>query len=187
MTAAGGPGRAPLLRAAASLGALPAVNNLNHVEVMMMMLRNVWADPWQEFTSLRTELDNMLSSFTRGPGNGTHQQLLRPSMNMEEHDDAIVMEVDLPGVSPSDLEVEVDGRTLAIRGKRNRGQAVFAYERILVLPENLDTETLEAKLDRGVLMIKIAKSAQARKRRIEIGGGEAQNTIEAGDTVEVAA
>lgn len=151
------------------------------------MLRNIWDDPWQDFAALRGELDQVLSRLgTRGNGTAS----VRPAATFEERDDAIVMEFDLPGVKPEDLEVEVDGRMLTIRGRRRRGQRELIYERALSLPDTLDTETLNADLNQGVLAVSVPKSVKARKRRVEIGTGPGEKAIDVGETadrVEIAA
>lgn len=147
-----------------------------------MTFRSIWDDPWQEFTALRSQLDNFFGSpSTRGNGNGG---VVRPPVALEERDDGIEMQFDLPGVSPDNLEVELDGQVLSVSGKRWRGKRELTYERVLALPENLDTETLDASLDKGVLTVSIAKIAQARKRRIHIGSGAEQQAIDAGSTPE---
>jgi HSP20 family protein len=145
------------------------------------MLRTLWDDPWQDFAMLRTDLDDMISRLgMRTDGSSA----IRPTATLEERDDAIVMEFDLPGVSADRLEVEVDAQALSVRGHRRRGRRDLTYERQLVLPDNLDTETLNADLRDGVLTVSIAKSAKARKRRVEISGGEDQKTIDAGEARE---
>lgn len=145
------------------------------------MLRTMWDDPWQDFATLRTDLDNMISRLgMRTDGSAA----IRPTATLEERDDAIVMEFDLPGVSAGELEVEVDGQTLSVRGHRRRGRRELTYERALVLPESLDTETLNAEIHDGVLTVSIAKSAKARKRRVEISGGDDQKTIDVGEARE---
>lgn len=146
------------------------------------MLRTIWDDPWQEFDSLRNELNAAFSRMgMRGNGAGVY----RPPATVTEQDDSIVMELDLPGVNAQDLEVEVDGRMLTIRGQRHRARGTLSYERVMTLPESLDTDTLHAELRDGVLNVTIAKNERARRRRIEVGGGDRQ-TIEDGSRSEPA-
>jgi HSP20 family protein len=95
--------------------------------------------------------------------------------------DEFIVEIDVPGMDPSALDVTVERNMLSISGERparhtdaelvlcERPHARFSRQ--LYLGENLDTEGVKASYDNGVLTITIPVSQQARARRIEIGGG----------------
>jgi HSP20 family protein len=95
--------------------------------------------------------------------------------------DEFIVEVDVPGMDPSALDVTVERNMLSISGERparhgdrevilcERPHARFSRQ--LYLGENLDTEGVQASYDNGVLTITIPVSRQARARKIDIGGG----------------
>ena len=101
-----------------------------------------------------------------------------PLADIEETDDAYVVEIELPGVAKDDVSVELSGRRLVVSGerkerervgilrKRTRSVGRFYYE--VFLPAAVDGEHVEASLDDGVLTVQVAKPATARRRRIPI-------------------
>lgn len=95
--------------------------------------------------------------------------------------DDFIVEVDVPGIDPSKLDVTVERNMLSISGDRPAGhgdaEVVLCerpharFSRQLYLGENLDTEGVKAGYDNGVLTITIPVSQKARPRKIDIAGG----------------
>jgi len=104
-----------------------------------------------------------------------------PAFEAKETADAFVLKADLPGVADSDLDVAVHNNVLTISGRREAeqrkdGESYSLYERSFgsftrsfQLPELADGERIEAKLDRGVLVLTIGKKAEAKPRKIAVG------------------
>jgi HSP20 family protein len=100
-----------------------------------------------------------------------------------ETPDAYVVDIDLPGVSRDDINVEFDGHELLITGelkekertgilrRRTRRIGRFEYRAMLPRDANVDENAVEATLDEGVLTVRIPKNEAAKPRRIEVSGG----------------
>lgn len=93
--------------------------------------------------------------------------------------DEFVVELDLPGIDPSKLDIDVERNVLTIRAERlsrmpDAANAVAAerpwgvFSRQLVLGESLDTEKVEADYTDGVLRLKIPIAEQAKPRKINV-------------------
>ena len=110
-----------------------------------------------------------------------------PALDVYETESAYVVELDLPGVHPENVDLSFEQGTLTIRGQRGptvktpeKGELrVFSAERVsgsfirsVRLPEYVDSEKIEATYDHGVLVVTIPKAAAARARKITIRGGE---------------
>jgi len=88
--------------------------------------------------------------------------------------DDFIIEVDVPGMDPSSLDVTVERNMLSIAGERPARHDADAllcerpharFTRQLYLAENLDTEQVDANYENGVLTITIPLSAKARGRQ----------------------
>jgi HSP20 family protein len=110
----------------------------------------------------------------------TTEPILRPAMDVIENDNNLTVRVDLPGVKPDDVHVEVNNNTLTISGEiaatkeendqryHYRERRYGKFQRSLNLPGTLDTSKVEASFDSGVLHVVIPKLAQAKPKQITI-------------------
>ena len=103
-----------------------------------------------------------------------------PPVNLREDDDFVYAEAELPGLRLSDVEITVAGdNQLTIKGKREQAapekvewhrqeRGFGSFERVLSLPVSVDAAKVEARLENGVLSIKMAKSPAAKPRKIPV-------------------
>jgi len=142
-------------------------------------------DPFGEMTSLRQVMDHLFAeSFVAGGADGMTSGIV--PVDMVERDDALVITASIPGVKPEDVDVSVHRNTLTIRGelhgdagrdgsryhRRERWQGSFSRQ--IALPVEVNADACDATFQDGVLTITLAKSEQARAKRIEIRGREPQ-------------
>ncbi len=102
-----------------------------------------------------------------------------PDVDVEEHEDKYALTLDVPGVQKEDLKVEVEDRILRISGERKKtenpdakhttwGRTYGVFTRAFSLPDDVDTESLEALHRDGVLRIEVKKTKESRSRTISI-------------------
>jgi HSP20 family protein len=101
-----------------------------------------------------------------------------PAVDIEEQDDAYVIEAELPGVKRQDVNIELIGNELLVTGEikererkgaiRRRIRRVGRFEYSVRLPEQVDSDSVDAKLDEGVLTVRVPKAQQAKRRKIEV-------------------
>ena len=103
-----------------------------------------------------------------------------PPVNLWEDDDFVYAEAELPGLKLPDLEITVSaGDQLTLKGKRektgpekvewHRQERGFgSFERTIKLPVRVDAAKVEARLENGVLTIKMAKSPAAKPKKIPV-------------------
>lgn len=120
--------------------------------------------------------------FAEAPGL-TPQGALAIPVDIEETEDAYVVDVDLPNVNPDGVTIEMRGEELRISGqfeqrersgvmrRQSRQQGEFEY--VVDLPSDLDPNRVDATYDRGVLRISVSKAQDAQPRRIEIHEAQA--------------
>lgn len=138
------------------------------------MLLSRWAQPfWNEIQGLHQEVH-------RAFRNGFEGEAVFPPVNLWEDDDAFFVEAELPGLDLNDIEVFVTGSNeLTIKGERkstageksvpHRQERAFGqFVRTLTLPTNVDDSQVEARLEHGVLKLRLPKHANAKPRKIEV-------------------
>ena len=103
-----------------------------------------------------------------------------PSLDVSETAEAYEVSVDLPGVKPEDVKLEVHDGQLSVSGKRENvlekkdknfhrvERSSGSFYRSIALPNEIDNEKVEAAYDKGVLHIKLPKSAKSQPKKIEI-------------------
>lgn len=110
---------------------------------------------------------------------GSREDAATP-MDLYETDDALVVELVVPGVHADDLDISIEGRQLSIRGtlpaapegeqRRYWLQSIprGPFARTVRLPVNVDVEHVAAEVHDGVLTLRLAKVAEAKVRKIEV-------------------
>ena len=100
-------------------------------------------------------------------------------------DDTFVVELDLPGVDPGSIDLDVERNVLTVKAERpgaSSGVELIAAERPrgvfsrqLFLGDTLDTDRIEADYDRGVLRLRVPVAEKAKPRKIEVtSSGDSQ-------------
>jgi HSP20 family protein len=144
------------------------------------MTRWQFSDPWKQLDTLQREMNRL---FDHWGGNGTRAATTGgdfPAVNVWEETDTVTVEAELPGVTQDNLEIYVTrGNQLTIKGERRpsvaekgiwhrqeRGHGTFV--RVLTLPFAVNRDEVEARLENGVLAVKLAKHEAARPRKITV-------------------
>jgi HSP20 family protein len=109
-----------------------------------------------------------------------------PAVDIQEAENAYVLDMELPGYDEKNIEIHVDGSNLSISSKQeeteekkgkneeNPGTYILrerkgaSFKRSFKLPENADPEGVSAVFKNGVLSLEIKKRAEAQKRTIQI-------------------
>jgi len=132
-------------------------------------------DPFREF---EREFDRLSRAATRN----SHMPL-----DAWRQGDRFFVNVDLPGVDPSSIELTVEKNVLTINAvrtwERQEGDQILLAERPhghfsrqLFLGEGLDADRIEASYEHGVLTITVPVAEQAKPRKVEIAVGSKQPT-----------
>jgi HSP20 family protein len=135
------------------------------------------AQPLSELERLRRLLDQTFGGFGL-PALATESVGWAPPVDIEEQDDAYVIEAEVPGVSKDDVNIELVSNELMITGEikereregilRKRTRRIGRFEYRVRLPEQVDPDKVEAKLADGVLSVRVPKHEQAERRRIQV-------------------
>lgn len=137
---------------------------------------------------LFSDIEQLLQPFnelSRG-GIGVYHPL-----DLYETDDAVILEMAVPGVAPGDLDLSIEGRQVTIRGRAAegeeggrrywlRGMPRGEFSRTVTVPSGIDANAIEAHLEQGVLTVRMPKAPEAMARKIAVKAGrEDVKTIDA--------
>ena len=143
-------------------------------------------DPFREVVSLQNRLNSLFQDYGRGQDeDALVAAAFAPPVDIYEDEKKLVLKLEVPGVKQDDIDVQVEGRTLTVRGERKfsseEKQENFhrvekrygTFSRSFTLPNSVDTENVKATYDAGVLQIELLKKTEAQPRQIKIGVGSA--------------
>lgn len=149
---------------------------------------------FNEMDDFRRSFEQLFDSFARPvqkSGTPASDWYFTPPVETGWTDDHLNLRFIVPAVSEKDLEITVQGNQLMIRGERRAPKdfgkegAVYRalpygkFERVIDLPNGLNTDQLEANLHDGVLDVRIAVAETMKPKKIEISTEGSQKAIAA--------
>ena len=142
--------------------------------------------PWRgEMDRLRNEMERLYDRFfdLRPFRRLTEEGEWMPSVDVSETAKEIIVNAEIPGVEAKDIDVNLDGNILTIKGERKREQeekeenfhrierSYGSFYRSLQLPSEVDGEKIKASYRKGVLRITLPKIKKEAGKKIEISAG----------------
>lgn len=140
-------------------------------------------DPFAELDQMRHRMDRLFGEFrpTRLALDVTTEMGYFP-LDVAETDEAFEVKAALPGIKPGDVEIQLHGDTVTIKGeskeekeekgktwlRRERRYGVFA--RTFTLPASVDADKATADFEDGVLKLHLPKSETERPKTIKVKG-----------------
>jgi HSP20 family protein len=139
-------------------------------------------NPWREMTTLREAMDELLEeSFVR-PGQRRIRQWqerrLRLPLDVFTTPEEIVIVASLPGLTPDEVNIVINGDRLTIRGELRpplenvdylfQERAYGPFSRTLTLNVPVNTEQAEAAFENGVLTLTLPKAEESKRKTIEV-------------------
>jgi HSP20 family protein len=144
----------------------------------MMRIRT---NPYRLMNSVLNELERNVAN--------TVATVRNADTDVLETSDSVVVKVNLPGVSPENIELNLERNLLTLTAKLeddflkgakflHRERAYGEQKRVVQIPVRIAGDSVEAKLEHGVLTVKIAKAADSQAKRIAINAGNTLNAIQ---------
>jgi HSP20 family protein len=134
-------------------------------------------EPFRELEQLREQMGQLMET-AWSPVSGGNGGTWMPLADIEETDDAWIIEAELPSVERNDINVDLIDDELVITGEikekerkgvlRRRTRRTGQFEYRVTLPRHPNEEGIEANLHEGVLSVRVPKAQQERPRRIDV-------------------
>jgi HSP20 family protein len=140
------------------------------------------SDPFRELVQLQDQLFKAFDSqySNRRQADEGLSGAWQPPVDVYEDANGILLKVELPEIDPKEVEIQVEGNSLTIRGERKlenvdkregyqRIERVYgAFSRSFTLPQTVDVDHISADGKDGVLRIFLPKRAETKPRQIKV-------------------
>lgn len=142
-------------------------------------------DPFGEMLKMQRDLDRIFSRTGTSGGQATMTTSWMPRINVKQSGEDLQMQVELAGIKPEDVDIEVTDGVLTVKGDRKseseredegwivRESSFGSFERAMVLPEGVDPNSINADFHDGMLDVTIPKAMkqmQPQTTKVAIGG-----------------
>ena len=153
-------------------GLNPSQREGNSVDVLHQRVNDLFDDFFEGFEDMFTS-----GTLSRREGKG---RLESPSFEVSETDDEFRVKAELQGMDEKDIEVDLEGIELMIRGQKKREHeedrrnyhvsevSYGAFSRSMQLPAAVDRDKVKAQFKKGVLTLTLQKTEQGKAQRKKI-------------------
>jgi len=138
-------------------------------------------EPFRDLVSLREAMDHLFEeSFVRPWGGLRPDGIESLAVDMYETDEAVVVKAAVPGVEPENIDINVTGDTVTIRGRIEKDEEVKeehyvrrerysgSFYRSLFLPTQVVAEDAEAVVENGMLTLTLPKAEEVKPKAIKV-------------------
>ncbi len=132
-------------------------------------------------STLQREMYRLFDDFFTGfPLLRGEREMFIPPVDVRETDDKILIDAELPGMDPKDVQVRVEGNSLLLSGERKQEKEEKAkgyqriersygrFEREVPIPASADAEKCQASYKNGILTIEMPKKPEAKAKTIQV-------------------
>lgn len=126
---------------------------------------------WKPFNELVDEMDHLFGV------NSANRKI--PAMDLTEDEQNYYAELEIPGYDKDQVSLSVENGYLRIHGEsaqkttegrkyHRRERILSSFDRMIYLPDSVDTEAIKASYEKGVLIITLPKTPQTQPKKIDI-------------------
>lgn len=154
-------------------------------------------DPFRELTTLQNQMNRLFQEVAPTRGTSGDEFMTTgtfiPPVDVYEDEHNITLKLEIPGINEDDIDVRVQDNTLVVRGERKFEneekeenfrrieRSYGSFQRSFTLPQTVDSNSVKADYNNGVLKIQLAKRAEAKPKQVKVNvGAGTSKTIEAG-------
>ncbi len=137
-------------------------------------------EPAREMMTLREAMDRLFDdAFTR-PLSLAGNNWSVPAVDMYQTENEIVVKAALPGIKPDEVQINVTGEVLSLKGEVKQKEEVKEkayhireqrwgmFERSIILPTDVVADKAKADFENGILTITLPKAEEAKPKTITV-------------------
>jgi HSP20 family protein len=137
-------------------------------------------DPFRDVITLQGRVNSLFRDFNEGSDSPLTTASFVPAVDVYEDAQKVVLKLEVPGIEEKDLDIRVENHTLTVKGERkfekeekeenfHRIERRYgSFYRAFTLPSTVDTESIGATYNAGVLKLELKKKAEAQPKQIKV-------------------
>lgn len=142
-------------------------------------------EPFRDLVGIQERMNRLFDEAFRGVSRPAEDDWAlggswAPAVDIFEREGNIVLQAELPGVDPKDVDIRVENNVLTLRGERKWDnevkresyhrveRAYGAFSRSFTLPTIVETEKIKAEYKEGLLRVTLPKKEEARPKQIPV-------------------
>ena len=149
---------------------------------MELMKRNPRRTPdaWSNLMSLQEEINALFNNDFFPASDGLFDRSYSPAVDVVEKDDEYLVSCELPGMSDSDIDVQVADNVLTIKGEKkdnseDSGKRWYkketwygSFQRTIPLPSGIESDKIRGELENGMLRLTLPKQEEVKPKQISV-------------------
>lgn len=139
---------------------------------------NKW-DPFRDLTILQDRINRIFNEVGTGVAEKSVAKAWAPSVDILETENDLIVRAEIPGVSREDIDIEVTGESLAIRGERKMNdedrdkflrveRPYGPFQRSFTIGTPVQADKVSASYRNGVLEVVIPKAEEVKPKKIQV-------------------
>jgi|SRR5271165_5355665 len=142
-------------------------------------------EPFREFSTLQDRMNRLFRDTYSGADRDESltTSSFAPAVDVYEDEHKVTLKIEVPGIDEKDIDVQIENNVLTVHGERKieKEEKEENYRRIerqygsftrtFTLPTTVDTDSVSASYDKGVLKIALPKKAEAKPKQIKVNVG----------------
>lgn len=140
-------------------------------------------EPLREVETLQRQMNHLFDNLASSENGSYNGSTFMPVAELQETADAIALKLEVPGMEPKDLDVQVTAQAVSISGERKsetkteqKGmtRSEFRYgrfQRIIPLPARIQNDKVQAEYTNGILNLTLPKAEDERNKVVKVNIG----------------
>lgn len=140
-------------------------------------------EPLREVETLQRQMNQLFDNLASSENGSYNGSAFMPAAELQETADAIALKLEVPGMEPKDLDVQVTAQAVSISGERKsetkteqKGmtRSEFRYgrfQRIIPLPARIQNDKVQAEYTNGILNLTLPKAEDEKNKVVKVNIG----------------
>src|SRR5215467_5848750 len=140
-------------------------------------------DPFREFSTLQDRMNRLFRDSYGEGQEALSTSTFAPAVDVYEDEHNVTLKIEVPGIDEKDIDVRIENNLLTVHGERKfekeekeenfrRVERQYgSFTRSFTMPNTVDTDSVQAHYDKGIMKIQLSKKTEAKPKKIRVNVG----------------